>query len=190
VFVFNHQSQADALIMAKLLGEDFTGVAKIEVKSHPIAGPMFSSMDVVFIERSDRDKAIKALEPAVEALRNGVSLVIAPEGTRSETEKLGAFKKGAFHMAMQAGVPIVPVVIHNAIESQPKGEILFRPANVRVEVLPPVDTRHWKAEGLERRVADVRSMFLRALGQSEPPARTGTRGTTGRKRPRKRSVRR
>ena len=190
VFVFNHQSQADALIMAKLLGEDFTGVAKIEVKSHPIAGPMFSSMDVVFIERSNRDKAIKALEPAVEALRNGVSLVIAPEGTRSETEKLGPFKKGAFHMAMQAGVPIVPVVIHNAIESQPKGEILFRPANVRVEVLPPVDTRHWKAESLEKRVADVRSMFLRALGQSEPPARTGTRGTTGRKRPRRRSVRR
>jgi putative phosphoserine phosphatase/1-acylglycerol-3-phosphate O-acyltransferase len=190
VFVFNHQSQADALIMAKLLGEDFTGVAKIEVKSHPIAGPMFTSMDVVFIERSDREKAIKALEPAVEALKNGVSLVIAPEGTRSETEKLGPFKKGAFHIAMQAGVPIVPVVIHNAIESQPKGEVLFRPANVQVEVLPPVDTGHWKAESLERRVAEVRSMFLRALGQSEPAARTGTRRPAGRKQSRKRSKRR
>jgi putative phosphoserine phosphatase/1-acylglycerol-3-phosphate O-acyltransferase len=187
VFVFNHQSQADALIMAKLLGEDFTGVAKIEVKRHPIAGPMFTSMDVVFIERSDREKAIKALEPAVEALKNGVSLVIAPEGTRSETEKLGPFKKGAFHIAMQAGVPIVPVVIHNAIESQPKGEVLFRPANVQVEVLPPVDTGHWKAESLDRRVAEVRSMFLRALGQSEPAARAGTRRPPVRKQSRKRS---
>ncbi len=168
VFVFNHQSAADAAIVAKLLREDFTGVAKIEVSRHPITGPMFRSVGVVFVERSDREKAIKALEPAVETLKKGTSLVISPEGTRSETEKLGAFKKGAFHMAMQAGVPIVPIVIHNALDAQPKGEVLFRPATVQVEVLPPVDTRSWKAGTVDKHVAQVRKMFLEALGQSEP----------------------
>ncbi len=167
VFVFNHQSAADALIMTKLLREDFTGVAKMEVSRHPITGPMFKSVGVVFVERADREKAIKALAPAVQELKNGTSLVIAPEGTRSETEQLGPFKKGAFHMAMQAGVPMVPVVIHNALDAQPKGEVLFRPATVYVDVLPPVMTDRWTPETVDQHVAEVRGMFLEALGQSE-----------------------
>jgi len=171
VFVFNHQSAADAVIMAKLLREDFTGIAKKEVLNHPIAGPTFRAMGVVFIDRADKEKAIEALGPAVETLRNGTSLVIAPEGTRSETERLGPFKKGAFHLAMQAGVPIVPVVIHNALDSQPKGEVLFRPAMVQVEVLPAVDTSRWKTADIDRHVAEVRGMFLDALGQTEAKPR-------------------
>jgi putative phosphoserine phosphatase/1-acylglycerol-3-phosphate O-acyltransferase len=166
VFVFNHQSAADAPIMAKLLREDFTGIAKKELSRHPIAGPMFKSVGVVFVERADREKALKALEPAVEALKKGTSLVIAPEGTRSETEQLGPFKKGAFHMAMQAGVPVVPVVIHNALDAQPKGEVLFRPATVLVEVLDPVSTSGWRPETIDVHVAQVRNLFLEALGQS------------------------
>lgn len=175
VFVFNHQSAADALIMTKLLREDFTGVAKMEVSRHPITGPMFKSVGVVFVERTDRAKAIKALAPAVQELKNGTSLVIAPEGTRSETEQLGPFKKGAFHMAMQAGVPMVPVVIHNALDAQPKGEVLFRPATVYVDVLPPVVTDRWTPETVDQHVAEVREMFLEALGQSESiePAQSG-----------------
>jgi putative phosphoserine phosphatase/1-acylglycerol-3-phosphate O-acyltransferase len=170
VFIFNHQSQADAVIVAKLLRGDFTGIAKIEVSAHPIVGPMFKAMQVVFVDRSDGAKAREALAPAVEALRNGTSLVLAPEGTRSETERLGPFKKGAFHMAMQAQVPIVPIVIHNAIESQPKGERVFRPATVRVEVLPPVSTAGWRPETIDRHAAEVRALYLEALGQQEPSA--------------------
>jgi putative phosphoserine phosphatase/1-acylglycerol-3-phosphate O-acyltransferase len=165
VFVFNHQSQADALIVSKLLREKFTGVAKIEASRHPIVGPVFKALQVAFVDRADHRKAVEALAPAVEALREGTSLAIAPEGTRSETERLGPFKKGAFHLAMQAGVPIVPIVIHNALDSQPKGAKLFRPATVRVEVLPPVVTGDWKAGSIEEYVAEVRGMFLRALGQ-------------------------
>lgn len=76
---------------------------------------------------------------------------------------------------MQAGVPIVPVVIHNALDSQPKGARLFRPATIRVEVLPPVTTDGWKPASIARHVAEVRGMFLRALGQdAEPKAATAT----------------
>jgi len=184
VFVFNHQSQADALIVAKLLREKFTGVAKIEARRHPVAGPVFKALQVAFVDRADRGKAVAALAPAVEVLRKGISLAIAPEGTRSETERLGPFKKGAFHLAMQAGVPIVPVVIHNALDSQPKGAKLFRPATVRVEVLPPVMTRDWRAASISAHVAEVRGMFLRALGQDEAPnAATPARAARSRRRP-------
>lgn len=175
VFVFNHQSQADALVVAKLLREKFTGVAKIEVSRNPLVGPVLKAMQVAFVDRSSRGKAVEALAPAIDALRQGTSLAIAPEGTRSDTERLGAFKKGAFHLAMQAGVPIVPVVIHNALDSQPKGARLFRPATIRVEVLPPVTTDGWKPASIARHVAEVRGMFLRALGQdAEPKAATAT----------------
>jgi putative phosphoserine phosphatase/1-acylglycerol-3-phosphate O-acyltransferase len=167
VFVFNHQSQADAVIVAKLLRQDFTGVAKVEVSRHPIVGPMFRAIQVVFVDRADRKKAVEALAPAVDALRQGTSLAIAPEGTRSQTERLGPFKKGAFHLAMQAGVPVVPIVIHNSLESQSKGAMLFRPATIRVDVLPPVATDDWQASSIDRHVAEVRGMFLRALGQTD-----------------------
>jgi putative phosphoserine phosphatase/1-acylglycerol-3-phosphate O-acyltransferase len=155
------------MIMGKLLQRDFTGVAKIEAAANPLSGTLLKAAGTVFIDRADRAQALAALEPAVQALRNGVSLVIAPEGTRSETPALGAFKKGAFHMAMQAGVPMVPVVIHNAIDAQPKNEKVFRPATVYVEVLEPVETTGWTARSLDRRVAEVRGMFLKALGQTE-----------------------
>jgi putative phosphoserine phosphatase/1-acylglycerol-3-phosphate O-acyltransferase len=167
VFVFNHQSAADVMIMGKLLERDFTGIAKIEAASAPLSGALLKAGGAVFIDRADRARAIEALQPAVEALRNGVSLAIAPEGTRSETPALGPFKKGAFHMAMQAGVPMVPVVIHNAIDAQPKHEKVFRPATVYVEVLEPIDTRGWKPASVDRHVAEVRALFLKALGQRD-----------------------
>jgi putative phosphoserine phosphatase/1-acylglycerol-3-phosphate O-acyltransferase len=81
--------------------------------------------------------------------------------------KLAPFKKGAFHIAMQAGVPIVPIVIRNALDVAPKGDFVFRPATVEVEVLPPVDTSKWQVTTMNSHVSDVRNMFLRTLGQPE-----------------------
>ena len=77
---------------------------------------------------------------AVEVLKSGVSVAIAPEGTRSGSKTLGTFKKRAFHLAMQAGVPIIPIVIKNAYMAMPKGTNLFKPTHIEVVVLEPVDT--------------------------------------------------
>jgi 1-acyl-sn-glycerol-3-phosphate acyltransferase len=104
------------LILAKLLRSGFTAVAKKEAASVPGFGLAFQLAGVAFIDRADTAAAKAALEPAVQQLREGVSLVVAPEGTRSATPALGRFKKGAFHVAMQAGVPVVPIVIRNAGE--------------------------------------------------------------------------
>jgi putative phosphoserine phosphatase / 1-acylglycerol-3-phosphate O-acyltransferase len=168
VFIFNHQSKADVMIMAKLVRRDMGGVGKKEIKNIPVLGKLMEWGGTVFVDRADGQSAIKAMEPLVEAIReDGKSIVIAPEGTRSLTPKLMPFKKGAFHLAMQAGVPIVPIVIHNATDVAPKNEFVMRPATVRVTVLPPVDTGDWTMAGLNGHVTDVRNMFLRTLGQDE-----------------------
>jgi putative phosphoserine phosphatase/1-acylglycerol-3-phosphate O-acyltransferase len=77
--------------------------------------------------------------------------------------RLAPFKKGAFHLAMQAGVPMVPIVIHNAGDVAPKGDFVFRPATVEVDVLPPVDTSGWRAETIDEHVAEVRRRFQETL---------------------------
>ena len=171
VFVFNHQSKADVMILAKLIRRDMGGVGKKEIRDIPILGKLMEWGGTVFVDRADGKSAIRAMEPLVEAIqKDGKSICIAPEGTRSLTPKLEPFKKGAFHLAMQAGVPIVPIVIHNATDVAPKNEFVMRPATVRVTVLPPVDTSAWRVATMADHVREVRGMFLRALGQAEEEA--------------------
>jgi putative phosphoserine phosphatase/1-acylglycerol-3-phosphate O-acyltransferase len=163
VFIFNHQSGVDPLLLAKLLRRDFTGVGKQELRRHPVFGPAFAFAGVVFIDRADSGKAIAALRPAVAALRAGRSIAIAPEGTRSRTPTLGRFKKGAFHIAMQAGVPIVPIVFRNALDVLPRGALVLRAATVEVVVLPPVETTGWTRETLDEQIEGVRAAYLEVL---------------------------
>lgn len=162
VFCFNHQSAADFFIVMKLIRHDFTGVAKKELERTPI-GPIFKALGAIYIDRSNKAKAIEAMKPAVEALKNGVSVAIAPEGTRSGSKTLGPFKKGAFHLAMQAGVPIIPIVIKNAYMAMPKGTSMFKPTHIEVVVLDPVDTSLWKRKNINKHIEDVRELYLNEL---------------------------
>jgi putative phosphoserine phosphatase/1-acylglycerol-3-phosphate O-acyltransferase len=171
VFIFNHQSKADVVILAKLVRKDMGGIGKQEIRKIPVLGKVMEMAGTVFIDRADTSNAIKAMEPLVEAIQTERrSICIAPEGTRTLSPKLGPFKKGAFHLAMQAGVPIVPIVIHNAGDVAPKNEFVMRGATVRVDVLPPVDTSGWSAKTMNAHVAEVRAMFLQVLGQEDSPS--------------------
>ena len=151
------------IILPALLRSDFTGVAKKELQRDPAFAPLGWLAEVAFVDRANTEEAKKALEPAVEALRRGRSLAMAPEGTRSATPRLGAFKKGAFHVAMQAGVPMVPIVIRNAGELMPAHGVLISSGTLQVAVLPPVSTKHWSKESIDVHVAEVRQMFLDTL---------------------------
>jgi putative phosphoserine phosphatase / 1-acylglycerol-3-phosphate O-acyltransferase len=163
VFIFNHQSSLDVLLLCKLLRRDFVGVAKKELRRVPFFGSLAALLGTVFVDRANSTEAIRALQPAVDALRSGTSLAIAPEGTRAPTPRLGRFKKGAFHMAMQARVPIVPIVIRNALDALPKSGLVIRPATVDVVVLPPISTREWTRESLDAHIEDVRQMYEEVL---------------------------
>lgn len=165
VFVFNHQSNFDGLLIMKLLRRDITAVAKKEVRSLPVVGAVFQLGEVIFIDRSDHDAAVAALGDAADRVRSGLSVVIAPEGTRQPTPRLGPFKKGPFHLAHAAGVPVVPIVIHNSLDVLPKGTKIMRPATVRVTVLEPIPTDDWSPQTMGNHAETVRARFLEALGQ-------------------------
>jgi putative phosphoserine phosphatase/1-acylglycerol-3-phosphate O-acyltransferase len=163
VFIFNHQSAIDMLLLCKLLRRDFVGIGKQELRDYPILGRVFALAGTVFIDRANHIKAVSALQPALEALRGGVSLAIAPEGTRSTTPTLGRFKKGAFHLALEASVPLVPIVFVNALDALPKHRAIVRPTVVEVVVHPPVSTEGWKREKLDDYIADIRQLYLDTL---------------------------
>lgn len=165
VFIFNHQSALDMVLMLKVVRRDMTGIGKEEIQRSPIFGPMMKAAGAVFIDRANSKKAIDALEPAVRALQHGRSLVIAPEGTRSATPRLGPFKKGAFHIAMQAGVPIVPVVFRNVLDAFPKNARIVRPATIEAKVLAPIETTDWTTESLGEEIAAIRRLYLEILRQ-------------------------
>ncbi|MDH3620400.1 MAG: HAD-IB family hydrolase [Gammaproteobacteria bacterium] len=166
VFIFNHQSNVDMVIIARLLRRDISGVGKKELRDMPLIGRVLEFSGVVLIDRQDTEKAVATMKSLVDTMMiEGKSVCMSPEGTRSVTPKLAPFKKGAFHLAMQAGVPIVPIVIQNSSDIMPKGEMIYHPATVRVEVLPPIPTDSWSAESIDEHVATVRDMYLKALGQ-------------------------
>jgi putative phosphoserine phosphatase / 1-acylglycerol-3-phosphate O-acyltransferase len=163
VFVFNHQSWLDGLVVMKLLGGDITGVAKKELASQPGFGQFARLANMAFVDRADGKSARQALEPAVERLREGYSIVIAPEGTRSTTPRVGPFKKGAFHLAMQGGVPIVPIVLRNAGDMLWRGSTVIQPGTVDVIVHAPISVETWNRRTLGDRVAQVRDLFVDTL---------------------------
>jgi putative phosphoserine phosphatase / 1-acylglycerol-3-phosphate O-acyltransferase len=164
VFFINHQSTLiDMLVTTRVVQRGFTVVAKAEVKQVPVLGQLFALADVAFVDRSNTSKAISALQPAVDRLRRGVSIAMSPEGTRSLSPRIGAFKKGGFHLARDAGVPIVPIVIRNA------GEIMWRNAKVvqegtiEVVVHEPVPTSGWTKADLDEWVPRMRQLYIDTL---------------------------
>jgi len=163
VFTFNHQSQLDPFVLSTVLRKDFSGVAKKSLERDPIFGPVGFLTQVVYIDRADSAKARSGLEGAVEALKEGKSIAIAPEGTRSPTPRLLPFKKGPFHLAMQAGVPMVPVVMRNCGEIMSAHSMVVHSGIVDVAVLEPIPTDDWTRENLDEQVAKVRQSYIDTL---------------------------
>jgi putative phosphoserine phosphatase/1-acylglycerol-3-phosphate O-acyltransferase len=163
IFLFNHQSGIDPILLCALLRGGFVGVAKQEVRRNPVLGPAFAFAGTVFVDRGDREQAVGALSEAVATLRAGLAVAIAPEGTRSRDAALGPFKKGAFRLAMAAGVPLVPIVIHDAWRVLPRHAWVMTASTVHVTVLAPVPTADWRPADLDREIAAVRERMRAAL---------------------------
>jgi putative phosphoserine phosphatase/1-acylglycerol-3-phosphate O-acyltransferase len=167
VFILNHQSNADFIIASKLIRKQARGVAKMELQKMPIIGQLMTLSGTIFLDRKDKNQAIEALKPAVESLKRGTSIIIFPEGTRSYDYTLGKFKKGAFHLAMDAGVPVIPIILKNAHDVMPRGENIFNPTMVQVVVLPPIHSHDWTSDNLDEKVEGIRNKFLEVLEQVE-----------------------
>lgn len=163
VFLFNHRNQIDAFMAAAVVRENFTGVAKKELLTNPLFGTIGRLMDLAFIDREDQAKALAQLHDVEKLAERGLSIVVAPEGTRLDTHEVGAFKKGAFVMAMSAGLPIVPIVIRNADDVAGRDSLTVHPALVDIAVLPPIDVSAWTRAELSQRIEEVRDSYLDLL---------------------------
>jgi putative phosphoserine phosphatase/1-acylglycerol-3-phosphate O-acyltransferase len=163
VFIFNHQSLLDGWVAINLLRSDFTGVAKKEIGRVPVLAQFAWLTNVALVDRADSAQAIEALKPILERLHSGYSITLAPEGTRSITSRVGPFKKGPFHLAMRANVPLVPIVIRNSGELQRRGSRVIRPGEIDVAVLPPMSVTDWTVDDLGERIEAVRDLFVQTL---------------------------
>lgn len=120
--------------------------------------------DGVFIDRDDTAAAVESLREVEERTKEGLSILIAPEGTSLETTGVGPFEKGAFRIAMAAGVPIVPIVIRNAeIIASRESSFKITPGTVDVAVLAPIPVDDWTRDTLPDRIAEVRQLYLDTL---------------------------
>jgi putative phosphoserine phosphatase/1-acylglycerol-3-phosphate O-acyltransferase len=163
VFIFNHRNNFDPVITAVLVRDNWTGVAKRELQNNPIAGPIGRVLDTAFIDRDDRRSAVEGLHKIEKLAKDGLSIIIAPEGTRVDTIEVGPFKKGPFKIAMAAGIPIVPIVIRNAEAVSDRDARSIRSGTVDVAVFPPISVAHWNESELPDRIEQIRRLYLDTL---------------------------
>jgi 1-acyl-sn-glycerol-3-phosphate acyltransferase len=156
IFMANHQSNFDIPVLLGHLPVQFRWLAKAELFKIPVFGRAMRGAGYISIDRGDRASAFESLHRAAEKVREGVSILIFPEGTRSLDGTLRSFKKGGFVLAIQAGAPIVPVSVRGTFEIMPKQKWLIFPRNVTVDVGAPISVEGVDYAGREALMESVR----------------------------------
>jgi 1-acyl-sn-glycerol-3-phosphate acyltransferase len=157
IVVFNHSSHLDIPILFATLPLEIRFVAKAELLRIPIFGQAMKRMGNIVIDRKDRAQAVAGLAQAAARMRDlRLSVVIAPEGTRSPDGRLLPFKKGAFALALDSGIPILPVVIEGARAALPKGALAPRGGEVRVRIGRPIPVAGMAHDDRQRLMDAVR----------------------------------
>jgi 1-acyl-sn-glycerol-3-phosphate acyltransferase len=165
LFVANHTSSADAPAVVGAIPRRVALILKQSLFKFPIVGQAFSSAHFVPVNRGAHDSAVASVEKATEILRAGQSFLIYPEGTRSPDGRLQRFKKGAVVMAINAGVPIVPMVCSGAHRIMEKRSLVIHPGEIVVEFLDPIESAGYS---IEQR--DVLNEKIRAAMAARLPA--------------------
>jgi 1-acyl-sn-glycerol-3-phosphate acyltransferase len=163
VVVSNHQSHYDIFMLYGWLGIDFKWVMKMELRSVPIIGYICEKMNHIFIDRSDGQSAVGSINRATRTIHQGISIIFFPEGTRSADGNLGPFKKGAFRLAVDLGLPILPVTIAGTHRVLPKGSLNLFPGRVDMIIHPPISTHGYSRETMDRLMEYTRNQIAGAL---------------------------
>ncbi|HEY4672160.1 MAG TPA: lysophospholipid acyltransferase family protein [Gemmatimonadaceae bacterium] len=162
IYASNHVSWFDVPALAKILPH-YKFVAKAELFKVPIFGPAMRSVGMIEIQRENRKAAFGAYDVAAERIRSGASVVVFPEGTRGRDYALRPFKKGPFVLAIAAGAPIVPIIVHGTIEIMGKGMMWVRPGTIDVHLLEPVSTAGIDYDHREALMQTVRGRMADAM---------------------------
>lgn len=161
IIMANHQSNFDIPVLLAHLPMQFRWLAKAELFRIPVFGRAMRSCGYISIDRSDRESAFRSLSKAAAMVKSGTSVVVFPEGTRSIDGTIKPFKKGPFILAVDAGVPIVPIVINGTWTIMPKDRLLIKSCRVTLDVLPPIETSVFDRTTKDILMAKTRDLLCR-----------------------------
>jgi 1-acyl-sn-glycerol-3-phosphate acyltransferase len=170
VFMTNHVSNLDPPIQVPLIPKRTSVMVKKELFKVPILGRSMRMGSMVPVDRGNRDAGIEAVRAAKTAVDQGLNMIIYVEGKRSFDGKLLPFKKGPFYLAMECGVPVVPMTIVGTHEAMPKGRFAIRPGRVKVIFHPPIEPQDFGTRDclMEKVHAAIDSGLPEELRQSAP----------------------
>ena len=174
VFMANHQSLYDIAVLLATVPVPIRFLAKRSLFRIPVFGWSLAAAGFVPIDRVDRSRAKEAFQRALDALGEGVAIVIYPEETRSLDGRIRPFRRGGFLMALKARAPIVPVGIRGTLRVRPRGRLLVEPATVEVAFGDPIDSAQFgvrRLDGLVEQVESEVSKLAQALRAGPEPAR-------------------
>jgi 1-acyl-sn-glycerol-3-phosphate acyltransferase len=163
LFLSNHQGNFDGPVLFYSTGRNLRAVIKKEIMRIPILSWVLRAVSFVPIDRSDAIKARAGIDRATRLLKGGYSFFAFPEGTRSRTGQLGDFKKGVFVMAINAGVPVMPVTICNSRAIQPPGRYAIKPGTIRVIFHESIPTEGMKLKDRDQLLHLTRTAIERGL---------------------------
>lgn len=170
IYVSNHTSTLDIFLGIHISPVGTVGVAKKEVVYYPFFGQLYLLSGHLRIDRGNHERAMAAMQKLQRLVkRYELSIWMWPEGTRSRDGRLLPFKKGIVHLAVGVGLPVVPVVVSGAQSTWKKGTVEMIPADVRVQVLPAIDTSGWKDRPVDEVLAELHALFVAHLPEEQRP---------------------
>jgi len=167
IFAANHQSQFDIFALLAAVPVPFSWLAKEELFRIPLLGPAMKGAGYIPINRTDRRAAFASIDQAAARVREGTSIVIFPEGTRSLDGKLKTFKKGGFFLAIKSRQPVVPVSISGSFRVLAKRSFRVHRGTIRVHFSPPVPTDTLSPADKDRLIGEVRRIMEQHLPSEE-----------------------
>jgi 1-acyl-sn-glycerol-3-phosphate acyltransferase len=167
IFMSNHQSNFDIPVLLGHLKVQFRWLAKMELFKIPIFGHAMRKAGYISIDRLNRESAFESLKIAARKIKSGVSVMIFPEGTRSLDGKIRPFKKGGFVLAIDSGVPIVPIVLTGTRSIMTKGSFRINPGNVSMIIHQPIQTSVYTRQTKEALMQRVRGVICDGLENLE-----------------------
>ncbi|MDR2628038.1 MAG: 1-acyl-sn-glycerol-3-phosphate acyltransferase [Dysgonamonadaceae bacterium] len=158
IFAANHQGAFDIFLLFGYLGQEIKWIMKKSLRKILFVGKACEAAGFIFVDSSTPQAALKTIKEAEQGLKNGISVTIFPEGTRSPDGKLKNFKKGAYQMALDLKLPIVPVTINGSFDVMPVHSYLLNPHKMEIIIHDPIDTSGYVSEDIRQLAVNIKEL--------------------------------
>lgn len=159
IIISNHQSHFDIPALIIRLGVQYRWIIKKEIRKVPLFGYALDASKNIFIDRSDRQSAMESINTGVERLPEGVGVLFFAEGSRSPDGKIQKFKKGGFTVAIQKGLPILPVTVNGSRRILPKHTLVFSSGKIELVIGDPIPTRGYTMDQIDQLMETTRNVI-------------------------------